>query len=1017
MKNRLLKKISFIFVFIIALSFTNVKAASTLTYIDYPTTNGEVTDNLKVQGWVMSTTNTTLKAYVDNQEIELERVERYDVLHSITGYGNITTNPKPGFYKDVDLKFYGYGGHILKINVLDSNSNIIQSTSRTFIKTSPKTKTNIDYPTVNQSFTDNLSILGWVMSTTNTTIKAFIDNQEVAIDRVPRGDVLNAIKGYGDITTNPTPGFTKIVDIKKYSYGAHTLKINVYDSNNSLIQTTTRTFIKSAPKTQTHIDYPILNQGFTDNLRVLGWVMSTTNTTIKAYIDNQEVSIDRAPRGDVLNAIKGYGDYTTNPTPGFAKNIDITNLNYGTHTFTINVYDSNNNLIQSTNRSFVKAAPKTKTNIDYPLVNEGVTDNLRVLGWIMSTANTTIKAYIDNQEVTLDRAPRGDVLNAVKGYGDITTNPTPGFAKNIDITNLSYGTHTLRIDVLDSKNVVIQTTTRNFKRNKSKSDLCIDFPVGTEKIESSVTISGWYLKSNNYSSLRILIDNQEVNIDTFTKRFDVLNVIPGYSQVYNQNNGYTTKIDLKNYKYGLHTIKVQIIDNNGVVVNEKTRQFTRLKPASKINVDYPMPTTKKNMIISGWYLAKYNNTKVQLFVDGVEITNFTTEKRQDVLNVYPEYSSYMSNSNPGYSGSFDLSNYKDGNHTFTVKIINLDNNDVINTYTKTFKLKKYDGMINIDYPSISNINSNFTLEGWELSESPNSYLKVYIDNRLQNLNITRTARGDVLNAITVYGDASVNPTPGFTTTINIQGLSEGGHSIRVELYTYLNELIATETKNILIFTNRFNGIDISAYNSVYNWQLVKNSGIDYMFARVAVRGYGINNQGIDGNLVADAAFNSHVNGANSVGIKSGAYVFTQATTTIEAVAEANLALQKVYAIGGKSKIQLPIVYDVEFSGCYENGHRCGRADNLDKETRTTIAIAFLDTIRAAGYQPMIYASTSFLNNQLNMSRLSSYPVWVAHYGVNIPTYQGPYEVWQYTSGGTVPGINGVVDMDYFYKRY
>ena len=67
----------------------------------------------------------------------------------------------------------------------------------------------------------------------------------------------------------------------------------------------------------------------------------------------------------------------------------------------------------------------------------------------MSTANTTIKAYVDNQEVSVDRAPRGDVLNAIKGYGDISTNPTPGFSNNISITNLGYGNHTLTINVLE----------------------------------------------------------------------------------------------------------------------------------------------------------------------------------------------------------------------------------------------------------------------------------------------------------------------------------------------------------------------------------------------------------------------------------------------------------------------------------------------------------------------------------------------------------------------------------------
>ena len=621
-------------------------------------------------------------------------------------------------------------------------------------------------------------------------------------------------------------------------------------------------------------------------------------------------------------------------------------------------------------------------------------------------------------EVTdIPRQARPDVINAISGYGGLSTNPTPGFDKYTDITNLSYGTHSVKIEVYDQKNILIQSSTKYFKRIKSKSELCIDYPLESASVNKSVTISGWFLKSNNYTTIKMLVDNQEVSIDRFTDRSDVLKTYPGYSKTYNTNNGFTKTIDTTAFKYGVHTVKVQLIDNNGVVVNEKTKHFNKTKPAAKISIDRPLSPTNRNGIIYGWAITKYENTKIQILIDGTEINSYITEKRPDVMNAYPEYESYMSNSNPGFNGSYDFTSYPDGYHNITVKLINTDNNDIIASSTKKFKLTKYSGKIWLDSPTLSNIGSAFTLSGWEMSESPNSYIKIYADSYLLNPTITRVERPDVIEAIKDYGDASVNPTPGFTTTIDPTSWVDGQHTLRIELYSYLNELITTETKQILVYKGIYNGIDISQYNEVYSWDQVRKAPIDYMFARVAVRGYGINNQGIDGNLVADTKFESHVNGANSVGIKSGAYVFTQATNSIEAVAEANLALQKVYAVGGHSKIQLPIVYDVEFSGCYSGGVRCGRADNLDRESRTTIAIAFLETIRAAGYQPMIYASTSFLNNQLNMSRLSNYPVWVAHYGVNYPTYKGPFEVWQYSSTETVPGIYGSVDRDYFYKRY
>ena len=207
----------------------------------------------------------------------------------------------------------------------------------------------------------------------------------------------------------------------------------------------------------------------------------------------------------------------------------------------------------------------------------------------------------------------------------------------------------------------------------------------------------------------------------------------------------------------------------------------------------------------------------------------------------------------------------------------------------------------------------------------------------------------------------------------------------------------------------YNGIDVSSYNNVYSWQSVKNSGVDYIIARAGVRGYGT-----AGNLLSDPTFSNHVNQATMYGIKAGAYIYSQAITEAEGVAEVNLMIQQVNSVGGKAKVTLPLVIDTEFSSC---PGRCGRADGLSREQRTRIVKTMAETIKANGYTPMIYASTSFLNNQLDMNQLREYSVWVAHYGVSQPTYKGPYEIWQYTSEGHVTGVNGVVDMNYVYKKY
>ena len=517
------------------------------------------------------------------------------------------------------------------------------------------------------------------------------------------------------------------------------------------------------------------------------------------------------------------------------------------------------------------------------------------------------------------------------------------------------------------------------------------------------------------TTMKMYVDNQEITDIPRYEREDVIRIIKGYGTVTeNPTPGYDKTIDIADLVYGTHTIKIEVLDNKYNLLQTEEKKFNKKPPECKINIDFPDITVKQSLFGMGWYLTKYNATRVEIYLDDKLLNNFIQEKREDVLNVYPEYKKYMSDTPLGFRGEKSVLDLKDGIHKFTVKVFNTNNNDIIAQTTKNIKIKKYDGTIYIDYPTLSNISSKFTLSGWEMSESPDSILKIYIDNKIYNAPINRTLREDVINIVKNYGDASVNPTPGFSTEIDADSLTVGIHDIRIETYSQLNELVASTTKKINVFHNIYNGIDVSSHNSVSSWEAVKNAGVEYVIARAAVRGYGINSQGIDGNLVLDSSFVNHINGARAAGLKCGAYVYTQAVSEIEAVAEANAALQQVAKVGGKSVITLPIVYDVEFSGCVG---RCGRADGVDRNTRTRIAKAFLNTIKNAGYTPMIYASTSFLNNQLNMSELQEYPVWVAHYGVEAPTYKGIYQIWQYTSSGQIPGIFGSVDLNYLYYKY
>ena len=84
---------------------------------------------------------------------------------------------------------------------------------------------------------------------------------------------------------------------------------------------------------------------------------------------------------------------------------------------------------------------------------------------------------------------------------------------------------------------------------------------------------------------------------------------------------------------------------------------------------------------------------------------------------------------------------------------------------------------------------------------------------------------------------------------------------------------------------------------------------------------------------------------------------------------------------------------------------------LDRDTRTANILAFLKTIENAGYDAGVYANKNWLTNKINAEALSGYTIWLAQYNVTEPDYNGNYHMWQYSSRGSIDGIEGNVDVN------
>ncbi|MCH5258116.1 MAG: hypothetical protein J1F18_00120 [Lachnospiraceae bacterium] len=190
------------------------------------------------------------------------------------------------------------------------------------------------------------------------------------------------------------------------------------------------------------------------------------------------------------------------------------------------------------------------------------------------------------------------------------------------------------------------------------------------------------------------------------------------------------------------------------------------------------------------------------------------------------------------------------------------------------------------------------------------------------------------------------------------------------------------------------GIDVSKWNKDIDWEKVKEAGIEFAIIRCGYRGAS------GGALVLDPMYEKNIEGAIEAGIPVGVYFFTQAIDEVEAIEEASMVIRLIEDYD----VDYPVFLDSESAG------GDGRADKLDAEERLRYHKAFLETIASAGYETGVYASKNWFNDRLDVTQLSQYKIWLAEYA-DAPTYDKYYDMWQYTSKGTVDGIETRVDLN------
>ncbi|MEL7623401.1 MAG: glycoside hydrolase family 25 protein [Clostridiales bacterium] len=188
------------------------------------------------------------------------------------------------------------------------------------------------------------------------------------------------------------------------------------------------------------------------------------------------------------------------------------------------------------------------------------------------------------------------------------------------------------------------------------------------------------------------------------------------------------------------------------------------------------------------------------------------------------------------------------------------------------------------------------------------------------------------------------------------------------------------------------GIDVSKYQREIQWDKVAAAGMEFAIVR--------SSWGREAHQV-DPFFYRNYQGAQKAGLHVGAYHYSYAKTVEQARQEAAFFLDTIKGL----RFSMPVYYDLEDPS----------QASLTREEATSIAEAFCCRVEAAGYFVGIYANVEWLNCHLDMKKLP-YTLWLAQWGSQ-PGYQGNFDLWQHSSKGRVPGINGPVDLNLCLKDF
>ncbi|MEP0945062.1 MAG: GH25 family lysozyme [Rhizobiaceae bacterium] len=193
---------------------------------------------------------------------------------------------------------------------------------------------------------------------------------------------------------------------------------------------------------------------------------------------------------------------------------------------------------------------------------------------------------------------------------------------------------------------------------------------------------------------------------------------------------------------------------------------------------------------------------------------------------------------------------------------------------------------------------------------------------------------------------------------------------------------------------QIHGIDISRHNKAINWRRVKREGVNFAFIKAT-----------EGKDDVDRRFQEFWAAAKRAGIPRSGYHFYYFCAPPEAQADNYIRTVP------KSQSGLPPVLDVEWNpdspSCTKRPARAVVVDQLGRWLRKIEA--------HYGQKPIIYTTPDFYEANFSGNALPGYQYWLRSVKAEPKFIYGkrPWVFWQYTGTGSIPGIDGQVDINAF----